>query len=392
MKNSTNHDVDVQLSIEVLVKYLQRKPLSQGMYAHEPGPPILVAAASFNGGLPSDLGHQVAEKWLLEQGMPARSLGAFGGLGGLLAGYHALSRFDAKYRPFGDVLSNMAQGTLSKVAWRTKDVGWRHYDLFQGPSGLLLGGLAHRNWMKPLMPAAMHLERLCMSPQLENLRGGPDILEPSEFNIGRINTGMAHGVAGVASALKHVIDITDESEKFDAALRRCCDWLLGEAFMSKTGLITWPPVGCEGGSRVPEQRPQAWCYGTPGVAWTLWDCGRVLRDSTLQLLGIHAMRSFCNFFDVDKHLRGPEPSDILAVCHGAAGILAVADAFARHAGLKEAHSLTRSLTRKIRCHFDEVVRMADLHIDMLNGATGIASVLLATSGGDRNWLSLLALR
>ena len=200
-------------------------------------------------------------------------------------------------------LIDQTRRLLAGVQWRTSAVAWVDYDLFRGPAGLVLAGASNTGPTDPFVPAARHLARLCDDPGLEGLRAGTEISPPSAFNIGRINTGMGHGVTGVASALRHAVETFEDGSDYRPALRRACDWLVEEAYLADRDFITWPPVGRDGAraSGVADRR-QAWCYGTPGVAWTLWDAGRVLGDPSLQVLGEEAMRSFCRVFDADFQL------------------------------------------------------------------------------------------
>jgi hypothetical protein len=118
----------------------------------------------------------------------------------------------------------------------------------------------------------------------------------------------------------------------------------------------------------------------------------VLGDSALQVLGEEAMRSFCRVFDVDFHYHMYDASEELAICHGAAGTLAVADAFARHAGMSDAAALRDDLARYLLERVDQLADIARTDMTMLGGAGGILAVLLTAHGGTRSWLSLIALR
>src|SRR6266851_2003808 len=68
-----------------------------------------------------------------------------------------------------------------------------------------------------------------------------------------------------------------------------------------------------------------------------------------------------------------EPGGTLAVCHGAAGVLAIADAFARHAGLSEAAALGDRLEGYLLDHSDE---MASWPLSLHHGSGGVLAVLI----------------
>jgi hypothetical protein len=184
-------------------------------------------------------------------------------------------------------------------------------------------------------------------------------------------------------------------EECAGALRHASRWLSDQAYEDAGGLLTWPLSGSDGAPppAAPSRR-QAWCYGTPGVAWTLWEAGRVLADAKLRVLAAEAMASFCAVFDEERYLYDAEPGllDSLAFCHGAAGTLAVADAFARHVRLVPAIGLRDRLEDYLLHRLGKVPALAGRSMQLLNGATGVLAALLTVRGGDRGWLRQYGLR
>jgi lantibiotic biosynthesis protein len=366
---------------------------SKSIYGHDPGPIVLSSVTYSVGAVSEDLLQRVAQRWFDELPGSIDSLGSFGGLGGFIAGVRALIAIDNDFSPVADELIDQTRRLLAGAQWRTSAVAWVDYDLFRGPSGLVLAGASSTGPTEPFVPAARHLARLCDEPGLGRLRAGTEITAPSAFNIGRINTGMGHGVAGVASALRHAVETFEDGSDYRPALRRACNWLVEEAYLADGDFITWPPVGREGAKASgAANRRQAWCYGTPGVAWTLWDAGRLLGDASLQVLGEEAMRSFCRVFHADFHYHIYDVSEELAICHGAAGTLAVADAFARHAALREAKELRDELDDHLLNRLGQIADIGRTDMTMLSGASGILSVMLSVHGGTRSWLCQIALR
>ena len=381
------------LAGEMLERYAAAERGSKRIYGHDSGPMVLTNVAHSVDAVPRDLLQRVARRWFDELPDSINSLGSFGGMGGFIAGVRALIAIDDGFSQVSDDLIDRTRHLLAGVQWRTSAVAWVDYDLFRGPAGFVLAGASNTGPTEPFVPAARHLARLCDDPGLEGLRAGTEISPPSAFNIGRINTGMGHGVTGVASALRHAVETFEDGSDYRPALRRACDWLVEEAYLADRDFITWPPVGRDGAraSGVADRR-QAWCYGTPGVAWTLWDAGRVLRDPALQLLGEEAMRSYCRVFDHDYHFPIRDSTEQLAICHGVAGTLAVADAFARYAALREAAALRDQLDQYLLDRLDQIADIARTDMTILSGAGGIVSVMLSVHGGARSWLCQIALR
>jgi hypothetical protein len=188
-----------------------------------------------------------------------------------------------------------------------------------------------------------------------------------------LDTGLGYGVAGVAAALRAAVEIADPVKDVEAALRRACDWLVGRSTVDRNGVPAWPAAR------------HGWAHGTPGIAWTLWDAGRVLDDPRLQRRATRAMESYC-----DGLLR-PEPPDPVDLTFrtGAAGVVAVADAFTRHAGLPGSGDLRDRTAEQIVDRLDEVRAGRCL---LLDGASGTLAALLTASGGDRRWLIPYGLR
>ncbi|HTI23788.1 MAG TPA: lanthionine synthetase LanC family protein [Kutzneria sp.] len=159
------------------------------------------------------------------------------------------------------------------------------------------------------------------------------------------DTGLAHGAAGV-------LLVSPEPELIS--------WLLNQSFV--------------------DQRRQGWCYGIPGIAWALWTAGA--RTEAVRLV-----RILCQTFDPELNLYG-EPADRLGICHGAAGVLLIADAFARE-GVSGAATLRDLMQTYLVERLDLV---PELDETLLRGGSGVLAALLTVRGADRRWLRCLGLR
>jgi hypothetical protein len=159
------------------------------------------------------------------------------------------------------------------------------------------------------------------------------------------DAGMAHGAAGV-------LVVSPQPE--------LAAWLLQQTYAG--------------------QRRQGWCYGVPGIAWALWTAGA--RADAVRL-----MRSLCQTFDPDVNLYGRD-ADRLGICHGAAGVLLIADAFVRE-GVTGAAGLRDLMVTYLA---DRLDLLRDLDETLLLGASGVLAALLTVEGADRGWLRCLGLR
>ena len=273
--------------------------------------------------------------------------------------------------------------------WQLQEVGWRDYDLISGPSGIVLA-LASDSDCSPvhLLPAAAHLVALCDTDDLRRLRVGAYRYEELRgWNYGRINTGLAHGITGVIAALRAIAQTAGIDEELAVALKRTTSWLVAQSFTDGRGVLTWPSVAVDGSLGLPQaSRRQAWCYGAPGVAWTLWEAGRVLGDTDLQSFALASASSFLTAYDDAFYLDG------LSICHGAAGLLLITDAFSRFAELPGTGELRDHLECYLLDHIDEAVDSTTTDPSLLSGTSGAIAAVLTLQTGDRTWLPVFGLR
>jgi lantibiotic biosynthesis protein len=305
----------------------------------------------------------------LRAGNRCRGLGLFGGASGTLAGL----RLVAARRPAAVSAAERAAVAVAgtPTGWRTTAVGFADYDVIAGPAGVLLAQLTGALPVRAelLEPAARHLVGLAATGYRIGAHAGHPLVGWAQ---GGVVTGLAHGVAGPVAALSAALPHLPDARP---AVHGLAAWLAGQRFADGS----WPGLvpGGAGGR-------QGWCYGTPGVAWALWAAGAALVHSGLRAVAVDAVETLCTTFDPDRHL----DHDPLAVCHGAAGVLLVADAFARHAGSPAAAGLRAALTAYLTDRLDEVTR---LDATLLSGAPGVLAALLTAAGGDRGWLPCLAM-
>jgi hypothetical protein len=315
-------------------------------------------------------------------------LGLFGGTSGILAGLRLVADRTARAASAAErAAASVTASIPATTPWRATAVGFTDYDLVSGPAGVVLAHLTGGQPVRPelLAPAVAHLTRLARGggngDHGEGFRIGAHAGHPlAGWAQGGVVTGLAHGVAGPLAALSlaapHLPGAAD-------TVRELGSRLAGARFVDALGVVSWP-------RRVPGRVPagsverQGWCYGGPGVAWALWTAGQHTRHDGLRDIAVAAARTLCAHYDPDRHL----DHDPLAVCHGAAGVLLVADAFARHAGLPPAAALRAELARYLTDRLDEVTR---LDASLLSGAPGVLAALLTAAGGDRGWLRCLAL-
>lgn len=355
--------------------------------ANVDGPGVGVLA-----GLVGALGDTALTNWLAAFRSGTATAGVFGrGQAGFAAGLAVAADVDPR-------LATLAGRTRRGVVdWgralaAPEALCWQDYDLIAGPSGALLAlTVAGRATPAEIEPFAGYLSRLAEDPGLAGLRlsgyAGDSL---RGWNQGAVNLGLGHGVPGVVVALAAARRLLGPRQDVLTALRHCAGVLVDTAATGAGGLPVWPPSDRAATSE--QVSRQAWCYGTPGVAWALWEAGDALADAELRAFAVEAMTGLDRHWDPAHHLYGDTAADLFGVCHGAAGVLAVADAFARHAAHARAVRLRDRIADWVHEHADDVAELAATDLTLLNGAAGVLAVLSTVDGGRRDWLPLLGLR
>jgi hypothetical protein len=314
---------------------------------------------------------------------------------------------EPRLEPLARLVTQRLAGSSARASYRPQ-LASDDYDLIGGPAGTALA-LAWLPGSSPdyLMPPVRHLIRLCEGDDLPRLRiRGDGGIPENGWYLDRINLGLGHGIPGVLAALIGAWPMLAGADRDRAAqaIRRVAAYLVRHARYDTRRVISWPfvtprdappsPSPDRSTIRPPADAPlhrQAWCYGTPGIAWQLAEAGRLLQDPLLSGLGAQAMASLAQGWDDDFYLDKGLPGR-LGFCHGAAGVLAIADAFALHAGLEPARRLAGHLAALIHEHLPRVAHYAKSDLTMLMGAGGILAVLLSREPSQRDWLRVVGLR
>jgi lantibiotic biosynthesis protein len=357
------------------------------------GPVVLAAALATGraGPVPADdtpLGRALVV-WLQQLRSPAHPGLLGGGTAGRLLGLRIAATSWPRLGHLAAAVRTRLRTYVAASPWASTDVGWPDYDLVTGPAGILLAFAADPAVdASGTAPLVAHLARLCAENDLRGLRVGQyrdDELRG--WNHGRINMGLAHGVPGVAAALCASGYAGTPMEVIERPLRRLTSRMVAESYADARGVVSWA-VGSPGPRPAPQHacRRQAWCYGCPGNAWTLWEAGRLLGEPDLQAFASQAAVSFISAYDDDFYVDG------LDICHGAAGLLAVLDAFTRHTPVPGAAALRDHLAGFLTDRLDAIAELASRDCSLQSGASGVIMALFAADGGDRRWLAALGLR
>ena len=332
-------------------------------------------------------------------------IGLFGGLGNLAFAANAVSRHGARYQR---LLAEL-DGTITKVAVDTaegivRSPGGRWFSTFDVISGAAGVGayLLSRQDEATLRAVLTGLVALCgENDGLPNWHTAAAAMVPTtpiaqEFPDGVLNCGLAHGVPGpmalLAVAEQAGISVPGQRE----AIERVASWLVVHRTDDEWG-PNWPAGVSLSGTSNRWPTHNAWCYGSAGVARSLWLAGDALGDDSLHRLAFDAMVAVCDRPRSARHIdRSP------GLCHGVAGALQISLRFARDTGEDVFAAAAARFTEIVLQHYDEnrrfgygsVVEDGSLTDEpgLLDGAAGVALALLAGSTGiTPDWDRMLLL-
>ena len=223
---------------------------------------------------------------------------------------------------------------------------------------------------------------------------------------GNLNCGLAHGIPGplalLSLATRHGITVEGQTE----AIRRVAEWLCQHSFEDRWGL-NWPtavPLGLPASPHSATQSTSAnlkpsrtaWCYGSPGIARSLWLAGDAVGEAVFRNTAIAAMEAVYRRPVRARHIDSP------TFCHGVAGLQQITLRFAHDTGLplfaEAACALYRQMIDAYEPESTWGYRNLETNGDLvdrpgvLDGAAGVALVLLAAAtSAEPLWDSIFLL-
>ncbi|WP_106766270.1 lanthionine synthetase C family protein [Paenibacillus faecalis] len=369
-----------------------------------------------------EIGHQYMldmKARIDEEGIQQLSL--WGGLAGILMGAKALSRDRTRYTHFIDQMLNLFTNHYklqldASVEAISSGGDMFHYDVIQGWSGMgrCLLHFIDQPHIRKAVEDILEYCVLLAQPKTVNGQLVPGWHIPSRFLIheherelypnGLFNCGLSHGIPGVLAFLSLSYEQGVIVQGHKEAIETITGWLIQWASEDEYGLfwpasISWEEQITNTYLREPKSR-EAWCYGSPGVARSLWLAGTALDQPEWKDTALSAMLATFKRPLEQWNLFSP------IFCHGWSGLLQITNRMWRESGHKD---LQRERGRLIQLIFEsyqsdapfgytDVVSVDGKFIEvskpgLLEGLAGITLALLDTvfEPGD-DWDSVFLIK
>ncbi|MDX8365447.1 lanthionine synthetase C family protein [Cytobacillus sp. IB215665] len=288
------------------------------------------------------IGHQYMvqiQQKVQEQGISTFSL--YSGLAGVGMAAFALSRQGTRYTSLITTVHNHIVANLpSFIKYLTNklnqnDIKMNDYDAIEGAAGLGRYLLLYKE--KPDIKEALEkvIQYVIRLSEFKEVNGkivpgwhirSENLFLASErekFKNGNFNVGLAHGIPGplafLVLAKKEGIEVKGQVE----AIERIVNWLLEWQREDEFGpiwplTVSWEELIDGKLSKNNTYHREAWCYGSPGVARTIWLAGDVLERKSWKELAIESFKATFSRPMNQWHINTPN------FCHGYIGLLQIA--------------------------------------------------------------------
>ncbi len=341
----------------------------------------------------------------------------FGGLAGICFYIQQASKEGSRYQKllsklnmlFADRLEATYLFRFRKQLQASKPSPMALYDAIQGLAGIGLYCLKnlHTAPFPSLVGEVVQLLVTLTYPIEIEGEKVPGWYVPQEFQFleeekdiypkGNFNIGLSHGISGVLAflsiALHHGIRMSGQIE----AIHRIVDWLIAKQ-SKKNGHLFWrarisfeEEIGHSPIAHLPNR--EAWCYGTPGVARSLFLAGSALKNETIKQFAVESFSSLFSREPQDWLLPGP------TFCHGISGLLMLTHLMARDTQSSFLKTKTHVLKELLLdfylpdSHFgfqdaDPTIEGDYVRIErpgLLEGAVGVLLTLLSLESNSYSW-------
>lgn len=337
--------------------------------------------------------------------MAGLNAGLFTGLSGIAFVVNTLSKSGTRYqkliKSLDEQIFSQIDSMLSGYFENSEFIASRHYDVISGISGIgtYLMERAdtseeHRHYLSKIIKA---LIQKCSSGILSFRTPSEDLPPEQDQNYpdGLVNFGLAHGIPGILAFLSLAKIEGFNEDGLDESIMMLAECIMNTSD-EENGVINWPyfiPL-----DKIREDREEtldniemkephkpfrtrtAWCFGTPGIARSLYLAGKAVSNEVYRDFAHKSILSILKLDDMNMNITTP------IVCHGQSGLLEIMKEFWKESPVEDLKNEIHETIRKLLIKFDSSKLLGypdfgplgqdPFDAGLLNGASGLALVLL----------------
>lgn len=349
-------------------------------------------------------GHEYIKKIVpLLENRSDMNLSMFSGISGIGLSTVCLSKNGTRYKNFINSINNLIKNKLENNLMNLEKKSCLNdydYDAITGISGVLNYCMLFKDDMeKEVNMMLKYIVNLSKDKENMDIELPGWYIEPYNLNIkkekkilekGFFNIGLSHGIPTLLVNLCNAKQIGIEVDGQQEAIEKFSRFLFKHKIDEKNGYGWNYAVSFEeykNNTRPKECCRDAWCYGTPGVAYSLLIAGKTLNNEEYVNYAIESMK-----------VAAKRSKDAISptFCHGFSGIAYISNKFYELTNIDEFKYISLELCDKVLSFYNEKNRFNFIDVEkkedkisyynsvgIIEGTVGILLTLLSIKNGRK---------
>ncbi|ABO65652.1 lantibiotic biosynthesis protein [Geobacillus thermodenitrificans] len=346
------------------------------------------------------LGHQYMKKigeQMNQHGFP--SLSMFTGLAGIGLAAVCLSKGGKRYQNFISTINQVIEERIGEMIEYLKQKPYPNmddYDAISGVAGIASYCLLFPQEMKKSITLILkYIIDLSQDKQMEDINVPGWYIPPMnafsdterrKWPSGFFNIGLSHGIPALLIVLCNAKKLNIYVHGQDECIQRIADFLMKFQIKDENGSYWGTHVSLEeykNGSVLNKDTRDAWCYGTPGVAYSLLIAGKTLNNQSYIDCAVSGMKlaskRLYNIFS---------PS----FCHGLSGVAYICNRFYEETNISDFKEAACKLVDDIIKFYNEEFPFGFKNIEESEGSTKYYDYVGLIDGTAGILLTILAIQ
>ncbi|MED0677335.1 lanthionine synthetase C family protein [Aneurinibacillus thermoaerophilus] len=331
------------------------------------------------------------------------SLSMFSGLAGIGLAAVCLSKEGKRYQNFISNTNQIIDERIESIIDYLKQKQYPNMDDYDAISGV--AGIASycmlfpQEMEKSISLILKYIVDLCQDKQIEDIKAPGWYIPPENYFSERdkrnwpdgfFNIGLSHGIPALLIVLCNAKKLNIYVDGQDECIKKIADFLIKFRIKEENEAYWGTHVSLEEykkGSILNKNTRDAWCYGTPGVAYSLLIAGKTLNNQSYIDCAVSGMEiASKRLYDIYS------PS----FCHGLSGVAYICNRFYeetnlsyfRETALKLANDIMEFYNDEFPFGFKNIEgseenRVYYDYVGLIDGTAGILLTILAIQNGKK---------